>query len=97
LNSANNTTSSAAPTGILPKDDFQTVHAASTLKLQNGDRIWAGIISCEQLARQSTDQAVIEWMPEAPVKKLEVLKNGKSPRSLGIQLYNLTTTGNQQT
>jgi RsmE family RNA methyltransferase len=93
--SVDNTTSSAAPTVILPKDDYRTIHAASTLKLQNGDRIRAGIVGCEQSAGQSTDQAVIEWMPESPVKKPEVLKNGKPPGSLRIQLYNLTTTCQQ--
>ena len=50
-----NATQSSIPTVLLPKDDYRTIHAASTLKLENGDAIRAGIVGCEQSAGQFTD------------------------------------------
>ena len=94
-------TNISGTTGVvaLPKDDYRTVHAAKTLGLQNGDSIRAGIVgngnsegdanSEGNNVGQWTDEATIEWIPEPPVKKAEVLKNGNPPGSLSITLNNL--------
>lgn len=74
---------------VLSKDDYRTVHAAKTLGLSNGDRIRAGVVSCEEHNGLWTDDAIIQWIPEGKVKKPEVLKNGNPPGSLSIQLNNL--------
>mmetsp|Transcript_93766 Transcript_93766/g.190916 ORF Transcript_93766/g.190916 Transcript_93766/m.190916 type:complete len:403 (+) Transcript_93766:166-1374(+) len=75
----------------LPKDDYRTVHAAKILGLQNGDSIRAGLVGDSESgnAGQWTDEATVEWLPEPPVKKAEVLKNGNPPGSLSIRLNNL--------
>lgn len=86
------TTIASSPTVLLSKQDFRTVHAAKILKLAHGDTVRAGIVGCEGTAGQYTDDAIIEWIPEAPVKKAEVLKNGNPPGSLRIHLHNLTLT-----
>jgi RsmE family RNA methyltransferase len=77
---------------ILPKDDYRTVHAAKILGLRNGDFIRAGLVGNSESSGgvgQWTDEATIEWLPESPVKKAEVLKNGNPPGSLSIRLNNL--------
>mmetsp|Transcript_26463 Transcript_26463/g.72753 ORF Transcript_26463/g.72753 Transcript_26463/m.72753 type:complete len:371 (-) Transcript_26463:981-2093(-) len=89
--------STSARVVTLPKDDYRTVHAAKILGLQNGDSIRAGIVGsgiCQNEdgdydVGQWTDEAIIEWIPEPPVKKAEVLKNGNPPGSLSITLNNL--------
>jgi RsmE family RNA methyltransferase len=84
------------PTVVLPKDDYRTIHAATILKLCNGDCIRAGIVGSRSNSHsvgQYTDQATIEWIPESPVKKAEVLANGKPPGPLKILLANLTAVG----
>lgn len=75
----------------LPKDDYRTVHAAKILGLENGDSIRAGLVgdSSSDAVGLWTDEATIEWIPEAPVKKAEVLKNGNPPGSLSVRLNNL--------
>ena len=76
----------------LPKDDYRTVHAAKILGLRNGDCIRAGLVGNSASGGgvgQWTDEATIEWLPEPPVKKAEVLKNGNPPGSLSIRLNNL--------
>lgn len=76
----------------LSKDDYRTVHAAKILGLKNGDSIRAGLVGNsgdDSPTGQWTDEATIEWIPEAPVKKAEVLKNGNPPGSLAIRLNNL--------
>lgn len=86
----NATNSSATiPRVILSKDDYRTVHAAKILGLSNGDRIRAGVVSCEEHDGLWTDDATIEWIPEGKVKKPEVRNNGNPPGSLSIQLNNL--------
>ena len=84
---------------ILPKDDYRTIHAAKILGLRNGDSIRAGLVGegdprgvgdgSSGVVGQWTDEATIEWLPEPPVKKAEVLKNGNPPGSLSIRLNNL--------
>ena len=74
---------------VLPKDDYRTVHAAKILNLQNGDTIRAGIVSCKDHGGLTTDNAVVEWIPEGKVKKTEPLKNGNPPGSLRIRLESL--------
>ncbi|VEU34103.1 unnamed protein product [Pseudo-nitzschia multistriata] len=81
---------------VLPKDDYRTVHAAKTLGLKNGDLVRAGIVGGGSTGDagsdgpgQWTDEATVEWIPEPPVKKAEVLKNGNPPGSLAITLNNL--------
>ncbi|KAL3923414.1 MAG: hypothetical protein SGILL_001669 [Bacillariaceae sp.] len=93
---ATNSSVHSAPSVILPKDDYRTVHAAATLKLQNKDLIRAGIVGCDQSDGRYTDQAAIEWIPELPVKKAEVLNNGKPPGPLLIHLHNLTNSQQSQ-
>lgn len=79
----------------LAKDDYRTVHAAKVLGLRNGDFVRAGIVGKGDGefeagdAGQWTDEATIEWIPEPPVKKAEVLKNGNPPGPLCITLNNL--------
>ena len=76
----------------LPKDDYRTVHAAKILGLKNGDCIRAGLVGNSQddnAVGQWTDEATVEWLPERPVKKAEVLKNGNPPGSLSVRLNNL--------
>ncbi len=88
------TTEDSTTTSVvtLPKDDYRTVHAAKILGLKNGDSIRAGLVGNSEedgSVGQWTDEATIEWIPESPVKKAEVLKNGNPPGSLAIQLNNL--------
>jgi RsmE family RNA methyltransferase len=93
--SSQNSNSSLAPPPtlvILPKDDYRTVHAAKILSLQNGDSIRAGIVGSDTSPGKLTDEATIEWIPELPVKKAEVLSNGNPPGSLKITLNNLIST-----
>jgi RsmE family RNA methyltransferase len=78
------------PTARLPKDDYRTIHAAKVLNLQNGDSIRAGIVGSDECQGLWTDDAIIEWVPESPVKKPEPLKNGNPPGSLIVRLTNLT-------
>jgi hypothetical protein len=82
---------SSSPRVVLPKDDYRTIHAANILGLENGDKIRAGVVSCEEHNGLWTDEATIQWIPEGKVKKAEVLKNGKPPGSLSIQLDNLSS------
>jgi RsmE family RNA methyltransferase len=77
------------PTATLPKDDYRTIHAAKILKLQNGDTIRAGLVSCKEHNGLTTDEAVIEWIPEGKVKKAEPLGNGNPPGSIRIRLESL--------
>jgi len=83
----------------LPKDDYRTVHAAKILGLQNGDSIRAGLVGTSEGDNigQWTDEATIEWLPEPPVKKAEVLKNGNPPGSLSIRLNNLKSIDDDST
>jgi len=88
------TTTTTTTTSVitLPKDDYRTVHAAKILSLKNGDSIRAGLVGNYEDGGgggQWTDEATIEWLPEPPVKKAEVLKNGNPPGSLSIRLNNL--------
>jgi RsmE family RNA methyltransferase len=91
--SIRSTVCSATPIVVLPKEDYRTVHAATTLKLHNGDTIRAGVVGgCEGFPiGQFTDVATIEWIPEPPVKRAQVLENGKPPGPLQISLHNLTS------
>ena len=77
------------PTVVLSKDDYRTVHAAKILGLANGDRIRAGVVSCEEHDGLWTNDATIQWIPEGKIKKAEVTKTGDPPGSLSIQLNNL--------
>lgn len=83
------------PTVVLAKDDYRTVHAATILKVQNGDVIRAGIVGgyvdSHSAAGQYTDSATIEWIPEPPIKKALILANGKAPGPLKVTLPNLVT------
>jgi RsmE family RNA methyltransferase len=76
-------------TVTLPVDDYRTIHAAKILKLQNGDTIRAGLVSCDEHNGLTTDEAVIEWIPEGLVKKAELLGNGNPPGSIRIRLESL--------
>jgi RsmE family RNA methyltransferase len=82
-------TTDGIPTATLPKDDYRTIHAAKILKLQNGDTIRAGLVSCKEHNGLTTDEAVIEWIPEGKVKKAEPLGNGNPPGSIRIRLESL--------
>ena len=84
------TTTTTTNTVTLPKDDYRTIHAAKILGLHNGDTVRAGIVSCEEHEGFTTDNAIIEWLPEGKVKKKEPLGNGNPPGSLRIQLDNLS-------
>lgn len=90
------TTTSSSSVITLPKDDYRTMHAAKILGLKNGDCIRAGLVGNSEGddAGQWTDEATIEWLPESPVKKAEVLKNGNPPGSLSIRLNNLKSIDN---
>lgn len=87
---------------ILPKDDYRTIHAAKILRLENGDTIRAGIVSCDDHDGLWTDNAIVEWI--SPTSNVEHDDNGKSlPQqqqqqqqhgSLSIQLWNLTSPNN---
>jgi hypothetical protein len=82
-------TTDGTMTATLPKDDYRTIHAAKILKLHNGDTIRAGLVSCDEHNGLTTDEAVIEWIPEGKVKKAEPLGNGNPPGSIRIRLESL--------
>ena len=86
----NNDLLETIPTVVLQKDDYRTIHAAKILGLKNGDKIRAGVVSCDgHKDGLWTDDATIEWIPEGKVKKAQVLKNGNPPGSLSVRLNNL--------
>ena len=94
------TTTVAAKVITLSKDDYRTIHAAKILGLKNGDCIRAGIVGNSDgsgAGGQYTDEATIEWLPEPPVKKAEVLKNGNPPGSLSIRMDNLKSINDNDT
>lgn len=91
-NTKSTDSNSIIPTVILPKDDYRTIHAAKTLGLANGDKIRAGVVSCEEHSGLWTDDATVKWIPEGNVKKAEVLRNGNPPGSLSIELNDLKTS-----
>jgi 16S rRNA (uracil1498-N3)-methyltransferase len=46
----------------LPKDDYRTIHVSQILKLQDGDTIRSGIVSCDRFPLGlSTDNATVHW------------------------------------
>lgn len=76
----------------LAKDDYRTVHAAKILGLQNGDRLRAGILKTSPQNDSGglvTDSALVEWIPENPIKRAQPTKNGEPPGSLKIHLCDL--------